>query len=108
MSNPISWEDLRDIQESILAGRKIEAIKLYREYSGLGLKDAKDAVEELERKLRAESPGRFRADAVDEGKQTATKSTVPGVQVGKGCFGMLAAVVLAATILAILVAVFRH
>lgn len=108
MSNPISPEDLRDIQESIFAGRKIEAIKLYREYSGLGLKDAKDAVEELERKLRAESPGRFRTDAVDEGKKPATKSTVPGVQVGKGCFGMLVAMVLAAAILAVLVAAFGH
>jgi ribosomal protein L7/L12 len=31
------------------AGRKIEAIKLYRERTGVGLKEAKDAVEALER-----------------------------------------------------------
>jgi large subunit ribosomal protein L7/L12 len=32
-------------------GRKIEAIKLYREQTGLGLKEAKDAVEQIERDL---------------------------------------------------------
>ena len=33
----------------IAAGRKLEAIRLYRERTGLGLKQAKDAVEALER-----------------------------------------------------------
>jgi hypothetical protein len=33
----------------IAAGQKIEAIKLYRERTGVGLKEAKDAVEALER-----------------------------------------------------------
>jgi ribosomal protein L7/L12 len=33
----------------IAAGRKIEAIKLLRERTGLGLKEAKDAIEALER-----------------------------------------------------------
>src|SRR5262245_61966361 len=32
-------------QKAALDGQKIEAIKLYREETGLGLKDAKDAVE---------------------------------------------------------------
>lgn len=31
------------------AGRKIEAIKVYREHTGQGLKDAKDAVEQVAR-----------------------------------------------------------
>jgi ribosomal protein L7/L12 len=35
------------IVELMKAGRKIEAIKLYREQSGVGLKDAKDYVESL-------------------------------------------------------------
>jgi ribosomal protein L7/L12 len=34
-------------------GNKIEAIKVYREATGLGLKEAKDAVEALERQLGA-------------------------------------------------------
>jgi large subunit ribosomal protein L7/L12 len=33
----------------LAAGQKIEAIKLYREHTGVGLKEAKDAVEALER-----------------------------------------------------------
>jgi len=36
--------------------RKIEAIKLLREADGLGLKQAKDQVEELERQLAASDP----------------------------------------------------
>jgi ribosomal protein L7/L12 len=35
------------IGEALRAGNKIEAIKLYREHTGLGLKEAKDAVEEM-------------------------------------------------------------
>jgi ribosomal protein L7/L12 len=37
--------------ELIRANQKIEAIKRYREKTGLGLKEAKDAVEDLERRL---------------------------------------------------------
>jgi ribosomal protein L7/L12 len=33
-------------------GKKIEAIKLYREMTGVGLKEAKDAVEGIEKGLR--------------------------------------------------------
>jgi ribosomal protein L7/L12 len=38
-----------DIMDLIRRGRKIEAIKLYREQTGVGLKEAKDAVEQIER-----------------------------------------------------------
>ncbi|MEZ0114511.1 large subunit ribosomal protein L7/L12 [Catenulispora sp. EB89] len=37
----------------IQSGKTIQAIKLYREATGAGLKDAKDAVEAYERDLRA-------------------------------------------------------
>jgi ribosomal protein L7/L12 len=40
------------IEGLIREGRKIEAIKLWREATGLGLKEAKEAVEALERRLR--------------------------------------------------------
>ncbi len=36
------------------AGEKIQAIKLYRERTGVGLKEAKDAVEELQRRIAAD------------------------------------------------------
>jgi ribosomal protein L7/L12 len=38
------------IRNLVDEGKKIEAIKLYREMTGLGLKEAKDAVEQLGRK----------------------------------------------------------
>ena len=49
------------IREAIFAGRKIEAIKLHREQTGLGLKESKDAVEKLEAELRVSDPTRFTA-----------------------------------------------
>ncbi len=45
----ISDEEILDL---IRQNRKIEAIKLMREKTGLGLAEAKDAVEELERGMR--------------------------------------------------------
>ena len=45
----ISDEDILDL---IRQNRKIEAIKLMREKTGLGLAEAKDAVEALERDMR--------------------------------------------------------
>jgi ribosomal protein L7/L12 len=41
--------DWTRIREQLAAGRKIEAIKIYREQTGVGLKEAKDAVEMFER-----------------------------------------------------------
>src|SRR5690349_4130205 len=37
------------VLQELEQGRKIQAIKLYREQTGVGLKEAKDAVEELAR-----------------------------------------------------------
>ena len=39
-----------EIDEALDRGRKIEAIKLCREWSGLGLKEAKEAIEAYERR----------------------------------------------------------
>lgn len=44
--------DNDEIRGLIRADRKIEAIKLVRERTGLGLAEAKDAVEALERTMR--------------------------------------------------------
>ena len=40
------------VEDEIRAGRKIEAIKLYRQATELGLKESKDAVEDMERNLK--------------------------------------------------------
>jgi hypothetical protein len=47
---PAGWH--AQVEAELRLGRKIEAIKLYREATGLGLKEAKDAVEDMERSLR--------------------------------------------------------
>lgn len=49
-------EELKGISEAILAGTKIEAIKQYRSATGVGLKEAKDAIEEIEAALAKEHP----------------------------------------------------
>ena len=48
MPDPLSSDDVLRIRAELAAGRKIEAIKLYREASGAGLAEAKRAVEALE------------------------------------------------------------
>lgn len=43
----------------LFKGQKIPAVKKYREETGLGLKEAKDAVDAIERELREEHPDQF-------------------------------------------------
>ncbi|MBN1452635.1 MAG: ribosomal protein L7/L12 [Anaerolineales bacterium] len=45
----LSTEQEGQIRELIAQGQKITAVKLYRELTGVGLKEAKDAVEAIER-----------------------------------------------------------
>jgi ribosomal protein L7/L12 len=40
-------EWMAEVRELVAGGNKIQAIKVYREHTGLGLKEAKDAVEAL-------------------------------------------------------------
>jgi len=44
----LSTDKLRELEELVSSGRKIQAIKLYRELFDVGLKEAKEAVEKLE------------------------------------------------------------
>jgi len=48
--NAYQTDDPR-IVDALRRNNMIEAIKLYREQTGLGLKDAKDAVEEMKQRL---------------------------------------------------------
>jgi ribosomal protein L7/L12 len=52
----LSAEQERQIRELISAGNKIAAVKLYRELTSLGLKEAKDAVEAIEHGIPVEIP----------------------------------------------------
>jgi large subunit ribosomal protein L7/L12 len=44
--------ETRAIREALLSGNKIQAIKLYRYLYGVGLKEAKDAIDAMEGSLR--------------------------------------------------------
>jgi ribosomal protein L7/L12 len=57
----LSDADIEQIQAALFAGKKIEAIKLYRAGSGEGLREAKEFVEALETELRRTEPTRFTA-----------------------------------------------
>ena len=46
-----SSTDGGEIEDLLRRGQKIQAIKLYRERTGVGLKEAKDAVEEIQRRM---------------------------------------------------------
>ena len=74
MSNPIPAEVAQQIANCIYAGQQLQAIKLYRDSSGQGLKESKDFIELLAVELRGKDPQKF----------TQTPA-------GKGCMGMAAA-----------------
>ena len=46
---------LQGVADLVLRGRKIEAIRRYREATGLGLKESKDAVDALEREINPQA-----------------------------------------------------
>lgn len=83
MPEPLSETAMNSLTEALLQGRKLEAIKIYRQATGLGLKEAKEAIEELERSLRIKFPDKFSA---------APKSG--------GCFGSAAVLCLAVGLVA--------
>lgn len=64
------------VTDALRAGNKIEAIRLHRAATGLGLKESKDEVEAIEAGLRAKFPDQFPAKATSAGK-------------GGGCLGLI-------------------
>jgi ribosomal protein L7/L12 len=45
---PVEPDPFGEVRDLIMRGKKIQAIKVYREITGTGLRDAKDAVERME------------------------------------------------------------
>jgi len=45
---PSTWEASPEIMDLVRRGKKIEAIRLFRQETGAGLKDAKEFIESLE------------------------------------------------------------
>jgi len=60
-STPGSPDQTEAIREALFAGKKILAIKLYREQTKVGLAEAKSAVDQMEVQLRLSAPGLFTA-----------------------------------------------
>lgn len=75
---PLNDETRDQITQAIFAGHKIEAIKLYREATGQGLKESKDFIEALTVELRDKHP-----DKVPESKAGCG----PTVVLFLGCLG---------------------
>lgn len=65
--NPPTGQQLEQVKNLVFAGKKIEAIKLHREATGLGLKESKEAIEQLETELRRTEEHRFVKGAARSG-----------------------------------------
>jgi ribosomal protein L7/L12 len=63
----LSDQQRQAINAEIFGGRKIEALKLYREATGCQLIDAKQAVEDIEKDLRQQQPENFAREATKSG-----------------------------------------
>jgi len=59
MADELPAERREQINDELFTGRKIGAIKLYRAATGVGLAEAKEAVEAIEAQLRETAPERF-------------------------------------------------
>ena len=58
---------LNAIADALRAGNKIQAVKLYREATGLGLKESKDEIEAIQDRLREKFPDQFPARSQGKG-----------------------------------------
>lgn len=59
----LSDEQWEAVEECLYAGRKIEAIKLFREATGADLKKCKELLDGHEEELREQFPDRFKTAA---------------------------------------------
>jgi hypothetical protein len=85
MSLPIPPEKVAAFEAAVHNGRKIEAIKIYRETTGAGLAEAKSAVEKIEAEWRAASPEKFKASPAGKGCSTVFVLAVITVAIAVWC-----------------------
>lgn len=67
MDPHLTPEQRHAFADALYAGKKIEAIKQLRQFSGLDLKESKDIIDALEAELRAAHPERFATAAPRKG-----------------------------------------
>jgi ribosomal protein L7/L12 len=80
------------VNEALFRGRLIDAIRLYRQSTGSGLKEAKDFVQVLEARLRAQMPERFAgppSNVIQVRAAGCLASVAIGTLVALGCFLVL-------------------
>jgi hypothetical protein len=71
-------QNLAEMARLIRAGKKIEAIKIYRQIFGVGLKDAKDAVEKMQRGEPVQLAGISMSTPTISVETRRTQVSVPG------------------------------
>ncbi|AMV19820.1 ribosomal protein L7/L12 [Planctomyces sp. SH-PL14] len=64
---PLSSELLGRLSDAIFQGRKIDAIKIHREATGMGLRESKEEVEAIAVRLRQSHPEKFALSRPDGG-----------------------------------------
>ena len=60
MDNSLTPEQTKEIAEILAKGNKIKAIELYRKYTGSGLKEGKDYIDNLVPALKKHAPEKFK------------------------------------------------
>jgi ribosomal protein L7/L12 len=83
MAEQLSKEQVEAVANALASGRKIEAIKIYREATGLGLKEAKDFIDVLTPKLIEQDPEKYNALKSTQGVGCAS------IVIAVLCFGAL-------------------
>lgn len=76
---PLTDQDRDDINEALFAGRKIEAIKIYREATGQGLLEAKEFIDKLADRLREKYPDRMPANSAGCGMAVLMLGAIGGI-----------------------------
>lgn len=87
MDTPSPESDLQLVREAIFTGQKIQAIKHLREFTGLGLAEAKAEVERMELELRASAPDMFTVPP--PGKGCSAVWVIGGAVLGGAVIGAL-------------------
>jgi len=59
LEDHLSREQIERIEEELNAENKIDAIKIFREYTGVGLKESKDNIEDHIRNLIERDPEKY-------------------------------------------------
>ncbi|HVH12996.1 MAG TPA: ribosomal protein L7/L12 [Longimicrobium sp.] len=77
-SHPQHAIAIGEVLQHLRAGDRIGAIRVYREHFGLGLKEAKDAVERLEASRSADMLNRHLEDAASQSPQGEAMTAVLG------------------------------